>query len=82
MDQRTRTRLPVLPTLVRAAETERRATRGRLQAALSLAPHEVFTAYGSTLMRRPAQAGRVYVTEVPRVCWRLGFLHSGVSART
>jgi integrase len=64
MDQRTRTRLPVLPTLVRTAEAERRATRDRLQAALSVAPGEVFTAHGATLLRRPAQAGRIYVTDL------------------
>jgi integrase len=64
MDQRTRARLPVLPTLVRTAETERRATHERLQAVLAAAPGEVVQVHGTTLVRRPAQAGRVYATDL------------------
>jgi len=63
MDQRTRVRLPVLPTLVRAAETERRVALGRLQAVLATAPGEAVQVHGATLVRRPAQAGRVYATD-------------------
>lgn len=64
MDQRTRTRLPVLLTLVRAAEAERRATRDRLQAVLSVTPGQVTHTHGAALQRSPAQAGRVYATDL------------------
>ena len=63
MDQRTRARLPVLPALVGTAETERRVTLGRLQAVLASAPGEAVDVHGATLVRRPAQAGRVYATD-------------------
>ncbi|HEY5987985.1 MAG TPA: site-specific integrase, partial [Streptosporangiaceae bacterium] len=64
MDQRTRARLPVLPTLVRTAETERRVTLDRLQAVLATAPGEAVDVHGAALVRRPAQAGRVYATDL------------------
>ena len=64
MDQRTRTRLPVLPALVRTAETGRRITRERLEAALAAAPGQVIRAHGAALVRRPGQAGRVYSTDL------------------
>lgn len=51
MDQRTRERLPVLPALVAAAETERAATAERLRAAKATRPGETFTAVGKTLTR-------------------------------
>ncbi len=63
MDQRTRARLPVLPALVRTAETERRVTLGRLQAVMATAPGETVDVHGATLVRRPAQADRVYATD-------------------
>jgi len=64
MDQRTRARLPVLPALVRTAETERRVTLDRLQAVLATAPGEAVDVHGAALVRRPAQAGRVYATDL------------------
>ncbi len=64
MDQRTRARLPVLPTLVRTAETERDAARARLQAALRAAPGEIFQTSGVSLRRLPTQAGRIFATDV------------------
>jgi integrase len=51
MDQRTRERLPVLPALVAAAETERAATAQRLAAAKAARPGEVFTVAGQALTR-------------------------------
>jgi integrase len=64
MDQRTRARLPVLPVLVRTADHERKATRARLDAALSAAPGQVFNVHGEKLQRRNAVAGRIYVTDL------------------
>jgi integrase len=64
MDQRTRTRLPVLPVLVRTAETERQITRERLEAALAAAPGQTVRVHGTALVRRPGQAGRVYATDL------------------
>lgn len=51
MDQRTRERMPVLPTLVAAVEAERIAAAKRLKAAQAAGPGEVFTAGGQTLQR-------------------------------
>jgi hypothetical protein len=64
MDQRTRARLPVLPALVRTADHERKATRARLDAALSALPGQVFDGHGEKLQRRNAAAGRIYVTDL------------------
>jgi integrase len=64
MDQRTRSRLPVLPALVRTAETGRRITRERLEAVLAAAPGQAICVHGATLVRRPGQAGRVYATDL------------------
>jgi integrase len=64
MDQRTRTRLPVLPALVRTAETGRRITRERLETALAAAPGQTIHVHGAVLVRRPGQAGRVYATDL------------------
>lgn len=55
MDQRTRERLPVLPALVAATETERTATAQLLAAARAASPGEEFTAAARTL-RRPVLA--------------------------
>ncbi|MCI2421395.1 site-specific integrase [Saccharopolyspora sp. K220] len=52
MDQRTRERLPLLPSLVTSVNTERRAATDLLQAAQATTPGEVFTAAGQTLRRR------------------------------
>jgi hypothetical protein len=55
MDQRTRERLPGLPALVAAVETERSTAAERLVAARAARPGEVFGAAGKTL-RRPLLA--------------------------
>ena len=51
MDQRTRERLPILPALIAATDSQRQATAERLAAARAAAPAEVFTAAGQTLRR-------------------------------
>lgn len=51
MDQRTRERLPVLPNLVAAVNTERRRTAELLHAAQAVRPGDTFTAAGQTLRR-------------------------------
>ncbi len=51
MDQRTRVRLPVLPTLTAAVHTLRRDAGDRLAAAAATSAGEVFTAAGQTLRR-------------------------------
>ena len=51
MDQRTRERLPVLPTLIRLANEARRAAAQRLTAAEAAQPGQTFTAAGQTLRR-------------------------------
>ena len=51
MDQRTRERLPVLPTLTAAAETRRLRAAQVLAAATAAAPGEQFTAGGDVLQR-------------------------------
>src|SRR5664280_753015 len=48
---RTRERLPVLPTLIAAVATQRTATADRLTAAAATSPGQVFTAAGQTLRR-------------------------------
>ncbi|QIZ37114.1 site-specific integrase [Saccharopolyspora sp. ASAGF58] len=67
MDQRTRERLPVLPGLVTAVNTERRAAAELLQAAQATEPGEVFTAAGQTLRRRmlarPDGAARIWAED-------------------
>jgi hypothetical protein len=63
MDQRTRERLPVLPALVAAVDSERTAAAGRLAAARAAPAGEVFTAGGQTLRRAVttrASAARVW----------------------
>jgi hypothetical protein len=60
MDQRTRERLPVLPTLIRVANDMRHAALQRLTAAGQTQPGQTFTATDLTLRRssmyRPANA--------------------------
>lgn len=51
MDQRTRERLPMLPTLIAAVDSGRTATAQRLTAAQATQPGETFTANGHTLRR-------------------------------
>jgi hypothetical protein len=51
MDQRTRERLPILPSLIAATDNQRKATAERLAAAQDAAPGQVFTAGGQTLRR-------------------------------
>jgi len=51
MDQRTRERLPILPTLVAAVDTARTAATARLLAAQATTPGELFTAGDLTLRR-------------------------------
>jgi hypothetical protein len=66
MDQRTRERIPVLPALLAKVDTDRQAAAGRLRAAETTAPGQLFTAAGQTL-RRPARthasAGRTWAQD-------------------
>lgn len=62
MDQRTRERLPILPALVTAVETERIAAAQLLDAARATQPGELFTAAGLTL--RLADTTRHHVANV------------------
>ena len=59
MDQRTRERLPILPALVAAVDTERTAAAERLVAAEATKPGEVFTVGGLTLRRSGATRRQV-----------------------
>lgn len=67
MDQRTRERLPVLPTLIRTANELRNAAAARLAAARQSQPGDTLTAGGQTLrlpiMYRPANA-KVWAEDV------------------
>ena len=63
MDQRTRERLPVLPTLVAWVQQDRVTTAAVLHAAVNAAPGAVFTAAGVTLRRsvmKTPTTGRVW----------------------
>ncbi|WP_218952080.1 site-specific integrase [Amycolatopsis anabasis] len=51
MDQRTRERLPVLPTLVRAAEQRLRDARARLEAVRAATARSSFTVLGETFLK-------------------------------
>lgn len=66
MDQRTRERLPVLPTLVAYVEAARRRAAEQLAAAEAVAEGEVFSAAGETL-RRPVMktktTGRIWAED-------------------
>jgi integrase len=59
MDQRTRERLPVLPTLIAATETRRIRAAQLLAAATAADPGEQFTAAGEVLrqLERPRESG-------------------------
>jgi hypothetical protein len=67
MDQRTRERLPVLPTLVAAVDAERRAKAELLATAQATALGEMFTAAGHTLRRtrlaRPDAAAKTWADD-------------------
>ena len=66
MDQRTRERLPVLPTLVACVEAERRRTGELLAAAQATPEGETFSAGGETLRRsamKTKTAGRIWAEE-------------------
>jgi hypothetical protein len=63
MDQRTRERLPVLPTLVAWVDAERTRTAAVLGAASTTAPGQLFTAAGVTLRRpvlKTTTTGRIW----------------------
>ena len=63
MDQRTRERLPVLPTLVAWVDAERTRTAAVLHAASNTAPGQLFTAAGVTLRRpmlKTTTTGRIW----------------------
>ncbi|MET7852819.1 tyrosine-type recombinase/integrase [Streptomyces avermitilis] len=65
MDQRTRTQLPALPTLVRAVERNRKAADERLRLATSASADAQFTATGSDFLRhRIGESGRVFVRDL------------------
>jgi hypothetical protein len=70
MDQRTREQLPLLPALIAAADSQRKATAERLAAAKAAAPGAVFTTAGQTLRRtattRASAASRSPGTEARR----------------
>jgi transposase len=66
MDQRTRERLPVLPTLTAWVDAERTRTDQRLTAAQHAAPGALFTAGGDTLRRtamKTATTGRLWAED-------------------
>lgn len=67
MDQRTRERLPVLPTLVRFVEAERRRAAELLAAAEAATAGEAFSAGGETLLRPVMKTkettGRIWAEE-------------------
>ncbi|MBZ9597168.1 site-specific integrase [Streptomyces erythrochromogenes] len=58
-DQRTRERLPVLPTLVRTADERLKQAQARLEALQATGPGETFSIFGETYTRpKSAAAGR------------------------
>ena len=67
MDARTRERLPVLPTLVRAVDDRRQAAQALLEAACRVKPGEAFTAAGQSLVRsvvpHGSAAGKVWADD-------------------
>ena len=67
MDQRTRERLPVLPTLIAWTCAEQKATAGRLKAARDTPAGSLFTAGGQTLRRavmKTATTGRIWAQDL------------------
>ncbi len=66
MDQRTRERLPVLPTLVAWVDSQRTRAAERLAAAHRTSPGQLFTTGGNTLRRsvmKTAATGRVWAED-------------------
>jgi len=67
MDQRTRERLPLLPSLIAAVNTDRRSAGELLQAAHATSPGDVFTAAEHTLRRdrlaRPEGAAKTWAED-------------------
>jgi hypothetical protein len=66
MDQRTRERLPVLPTLSARVEEERSATAACLRAAAATSPGGLFTTGGRTLRRAEMsgdRSARIWITD-------------------
>ena len=66
MDQRTRERLPVLPSLIAWAEAERTASGERLQAARNAPAGSLFTVGGQTLRRavmKTETTGRIWADD-------------------
>lgn len=65
MDQRTRAQLPLLPTLLRAVEQQRKAAEELINTARDLPAGGLFTVDGQRFQRcRQGSSGRVHVTEV------------------
>jgi hypothetical protein len=65
MDQRTRAQLPLLPTLLRAVEQQRKAAEHLLTTARDVPAGDLFTVDGCQFQRRrKGPSGRVYVIEV------------------
>lgn len=65
-DQRTRERLPVLPTLVAFVENQRAATAELLRTATDTAPGQMFTIAGQTLRRavlKTTTTGRIWAED-------------------
>jgi hypothetical protein len=64
MDQRTRAQLPLLPTLLRAVERQRKDAEERINTARNTPTAGVFTVAGQEFQRcQQGPSGRVYVTE-------------------
>jgi Phage integrase family len=65
MDQRTRTQLPLLPTLLRAVEQHRTDAEARVNTATAAPAAGRFTAGGQEFQRcRPGESGRVYAIDL------------------
>ena len=68
MDQRTRERLPVLPTLIRVAEDRKHASKRLLDAALATEPGELFTCDGQRFRRHQRRdtlrSTRIWATDL------------------
>ncbi|GAB3483315.1 hypothetical protein [Amycolatopsis cihanbeyliensis] len=65
MDQRTRTRLPLLPALLRAAERQRKDAEAHINTAGTIAAGGRFTAGGQEFQRcRQGGSGRVYAVDL------------------
>ncbi len=64
MDQRTRTLLPVLPTLVQVVDRQRHTAQERLAAGRDAPVGAVFAVGGERFQRRGGASERVYVTDL------------------